>query len=32
LIGAITAQLTLGKAHDGALQKLLGKDEGQPRR
>ena len=32
LIGAITAQLTLSKAHDRALQKLLGKDEGQPRR
>jgi putative membrane protein len=32
LIGALTAQLTLSKAHDRALQKLLGKDEGQPRR
>jgi putative membrane protein len=32
LIGAITAQLTLSKVHDRALQKLLGKDEGQPRR
>ena len=30
LIGAITAQLTLSKAHDRALHKLLGKDEGQP--
>lgn len=28
LIGAITAQLTLSKVHDRALQKLLGKDEG----
>ena len=32
LIGAITAQLTLSKVHDRSLQKLLGKDEGQPRR
>jgi putative membrane protein len=32
LIGAITAQLTLSRVHDRALQKLLGKDEGQPRK
>jgi putative membrane protein len=32
LIGAITAQLTLSKAHDRALQRLLGKDEGEPGR
>jgi putative membrane protein len=31
LIGAITAQLTLSRVHDRSLQKLLGKDEGQPR-
>jgi putative membrane protein len=32
LIGAISAQLTLSNAHDGALQRLLDKDEGQPGR
>ena len=32
LIGAITAQLMLSNAHDRALQRLLGRDEGQPRK